>query len=125
MPSDPPMPPASASEILLYQSEDGQARIQVRLENESVWLTQRGLAELFQKAVNTINEHIANVYEEGELAPEATIRKFRIVQTEGDRQVERLIDEAILPSSDFDKLVDESKRLQRNPPPYSRRRRKW
>ena len=71
-----------SSEILFYQTEDGGSRIEVRLDENTVWLSQRLLAELFQKDVRTINEHIQNIYEEGELAPEATIRKFRIVQTE-------------------------------------------
>jgi hypothetical protein len=62
------------------------------MEDETVWLTQKLMAELFQKDVRTINEHIRNIYEEGELAPEATIRKFRIVQTEGSRQVSRKVD---------------------------------
>ena len=77
------------SELLLYQTEDGQTRVQVRLENETVWLAQKQLAELFQKDVRTINEHIQNIYEEGELQPAPTIRNFRIVQTEGGREVER------------------------------------
>jgi hypothetical protein len=80
------------SRILLYQTEDGRQRIEVRLENETVWLSQRLLAELFQKDVRTINEHIKNIYNEGELLPESTIRKFRIVQTEGNRQVSRTVD---------------------------------
>ncbi|MGB8216262.1 MAG: virulence RhuM family protein [Candidatus Methanoperedens sp.] len=80
------------SSILLYQTEDGRQRIEVRLENETVWLNQRLLSELFQKDVRTINEHIKNIYDEGELTPEATIRKFRIVQTEGGRQVSRTVD---------------------------------
>jgi len=79
-------------EIILFQSDDKLARIHVRLEGETVWLNQRQLAELFQKSVPTINEHIANVYDEGELQPEATIRKFRIVQDEAGRQVTREID---------------------------------
>ena len=79
----------AGSELLLYQTEDGQTRVQVRLENETVWLSQKQLAELFQKDVRTINEHIQNIYEEGELQPEPTIRNFRIVQTEGSRGVER------------------------------------
>ncbi|MEJ5377488.1 MAG: virulence RhuM family protein [bacterium] len=82
----------SRSELLIYQTEDGRTRIQVRLEDETVWLTQKLIAELFQKDVRTINEHIRNIYEEGELSPEATIRKFRIVQTEGSRQVSREVD---------------------------------
>lgn len=80
------------SEFLLYQTIDGQSRVQVRFLNETVWLSQRQLSELFQKDVRTINEHIQNVFEEGELEREATIRKFRIVQTEGDRHVEREIE---------------------------------
>jgi len=80
------------SQILLYQTEDGQTRIEVRLENETVWLTQKLMADLFQKDVRTINEHIQNIYEEGELSPDSTIRKFRIVQPEGTRQVSREID---------------------------------
>jgi hypothetical protein len=80
------------SRILLYQTEDGRQRIEVRLENETVWLSQRLLAELFQKDVRTINEHIKNIYDECELLPESTIRKFRIVQTEGNRQVSRTVD---------------------------------
>ena len=77
------------SELLLYQAEDGQTRVQVRLEDETVWLSQRLMAELFQKDVRTINEHIQNIYEEGEIQPGATIRNFRIVQSESGREVER------------------------------------
>ena len=83
---------ATTSEILFYQTEDGRNRIEVRLDDNTVWLSQRLLAELFQKDVRTINEHVQNIYEEGELAPESTIRKFRIVQTEGKREVERAVD---------------------------------
>jgi hypothetical protein len=83
---------APRSDIFLYQTEDGRTRIQVRLENETVWLTQKMMAELFQKDVRTINEHIRNIYNEGELKPERTIRKFRIVQIEGARQVSRETD---------------------------------
>ena len=82
---------ALPSEILLYQSEDGQTRVDVRLFDESVWLTQAQMAELFDKDVRTINEHIVNVYGEGELEEEATIRKFRIVRREGGRDVSREI----------------------------------
>ena len=83
---------ATSPQILLYQTEDGHSRIEVRLENETVWLSQKLLAELFQKDVRTINEHIKNIYTEEELEPEATIRKYRIVQTEGKRQVSRSVD---------------------------------
>ena len=81
-----------ASELILYQTEDGRTKVEVRLQDETVWLTQKLLAELFQKDVRTINEHIVNIYTEGELIPEATIRKFRIVQNEGNRQVSRDVD---------------------------------
>jgi hypothetical protein len=87
-------------EFVLYQTSDGKTRIECRFDGETIWLTQRLMAELFQKDVRTINEHVQNIFDEGELAPEATIRKFRIVQIEGARQVERLVDhyrlEAIL-----------------------------
>ena len=77
------------SNFLMYQTENGDTKIQVRLEGETVWMTQRAMAELFQKGVPTINEHIKNIYAEGELTEEATIRKNRIVQVEGSREVER------------------------------------
>ncbi|MGN7477711.1 virulence RhuM family protein [Solibacillus silvestris] len=77
------------TDILIYQTEDGNTKIDVRLENETVWMTQKAIAELYQKSVNTINEHIKNIYIEGELQESATIRKNRIVQTEGNRNVER------------------------------------
>ena len=86
------MKPGSKSEIIVYQTEDNRTRIEVRLENETVWLTQKQMAELFQKDVRTINEHIQNVFGEGELQRGATIRKFRIVQLEGARSVEREVD---------------------------------
>ena len=82
----------SNSSLILYQTEDGQTRIEVRLENESVWLSQKLMADLFQKDIRTINEHIQNIYIEAELKPESTIRKFRIVQMEGTREVARTID---------------------------------
>ena len=86
------MPAPQDSEILIYQSDSGETRLEVRLQDETVWLTQKLMSELFQKDVRTINEHVRNTYEEGELEPEATIRKFRIVQTEGARRVRRLVD---------------------------------
>jgi len=92
MTDDLPEKRTTSSEILFYQTEDGRNRIEVRLDENTVWLSQRLLAELFQKDVRTINEHVQNIYEEGELAPESTIRKFRIVQTEGKREVERAVD---------------------------------
>jgi len=64
------------SQILIYQTEDGKTKIETRLENETVWLTQEQMAELFQKSRSTINEHIKNIYEENELAEADTMRKF-------------------------------------------------
>ncbi len=71
------------SSIILYQAEDGRPRIQCRFEKETVWLTQKLMAELFQKDVRTINEHIQNVLAEGELPPDSVIRKFRITAADG------------------------------------------
>ena len=87
--SDEPLP---NSEIILYQTEDGRTRIQCRLENETVWLTQALMAELFQVTVPTVNEHLKGIYAEGELATGATVRKFRIVRIEGKREVAREIE---------------------------------
>ncbi|MCX6678109.1 MAG: virulence RhuM family protein [Methanothrix sp.] len=84
--------PAPDTGIIFYQTEDGGSRIQVRLQDGTVWLSQRLLAELYQVAVHTINEHISAIYGDHELSQEATIRKYRIVQTEGIRQVERQVD---------------------------------
>ena len=67
------------SEILIYQNSEGNIKIDVRLEEESVWLTQTQLCELFQKSKGTISEHIKNVFEEGELDASATVRNFRTV----------------------------------------------
>ncbi len=74
-------PPQSS--IILYQTEDGRTRIECRFEGETIWLTQKLMAELFQKDVRTINEHIQNVFTEGELAAESVIRKFRITANDG------------------------------------------
>ncbi len=79
--------------IEIYQSPDGQAHIDVRFEQDTLWLSQVQMAELFDKDVRTINEHIKNIYKEQELIEdETTIRKFRIVRQEGGRQVKRDID---------------------------------
>jgi hypothetical protein len=87
--SDEPLP---NSEIILYQTEDGRTRIQCRFENETIWLTQALISELFQVTVPTVNEHLKGIYAEGELAAGATIRKFRIVRSEGKREVTREIE---------------------------------
>lgn len=74
-------PPQSS--IILYQTEDGRTRIECRFDNETIWLTQKLMAELFQKDVRTINEHLQNIFAEGELDPESVIRKFRITASDG------------------------------------------
>lgn len=79
-------------EIIIYQTEDGLTRISVNLYEETVWLTLDQMAELFQRDKSTISRHIKNIFTEGELVREATVAKFATVQSEGDRQVERLID---------------------------------
>ena len=81
-----------SSEIILYQTEDGRTRIQCRFENESIWLTQLMIAELFQVTVPTVNEHLKGIFDDGELDTGATIRKFRIVRIEGKREVSREIE---------------------------------
>ncbi|WP_140909062.1 virulence RhuM family protein [Cognatiluteimonas lumbrici] len=89
--------PAAEGELLIYPGGDG---IRVLLTGETVWLTQRQIAELYGVSVPTVNEHLSTVYKEGEIDPERTIRKFRIVQMEGARSVRRDVDhyslEAIL-----------------------------
>ena len=86
------LPPAKQpDEFILYQTEDGNSRIQIRLENETVWLTQRQIADLYQLNVNTISRHIKVIFDEGELKPEATVRQYRIVAPEAARDMERLI----------------------------------
>ncbi len=79
-------------EIILFQSNDGHSKIQVRFEDKNVWLSQKNLAELYQVSVPSINEHITHILEEGELTSEATIRNFRIVQIEGKREVTRTVE---------------------------------
>ena len=78
--------------IEIYRTDDGRSRIEVRLEDDTLWLSQAQLAELFEKDVRTINEHIRNVYREGELDRGATIRKLRMVRQEGARRVNREIE---------------------------------
>jgi hypothetical protein len=77
--------------ILIYKTEDGKTDITVRLQNENVWLSQQQMAELYQTARTNVVEHIKHIYEEGELTEEATCQKFRQVQKEGSRNVEREI----------------------------------
>jgi hypothetical protein len=78
-------------EIVIYRGEDRQSRIQVRLEADTVWLTQVGMAELYQTTVANINIHIKNILAEGELIEQATIKDCLIVRSEGSRQVQRAV----------------------------------
>ncbi len=93
-------PVPAAGDLLIYPASGSEAGIRVLLVGETVWLTQRQIAELYGVSVKTANEHLQNVYDEHELEPERTIRKFRTVQTEGGREVRRQLDhyslEAIL-----------------------------
>lgn len=77
------------TQILIYQNNDGSIKLDVHLEDETVWLTQEQIAQLFGKAKSTISEHIKNVFNEDELIRSATVRNFRTVRLEGVREVER------------------------------------
>ncbi|HDR51233.1 MAG TPA: hypothetical protein ENN90_06375, partial [Mariniphaga anaerophila] len=77
------------SEILLYQTEDGQTKIDVRLEDETVWLSQVQMAELFQTTKQNISLHLKNIFDEGELQEISTVKDYLTVQFEGKREVQR------------------------------------
>src|SRR5574344_108450 len=79
-------------EILVYQNDDGSLNLDVRLQGETVWLNQLQLVELYQSSKANVSEHIKNIFEEGELTKEATVRNFRTVQIEGSRQVARNVE---------------------------------
>ncbi|MCC6922894.1 MAG: virulence RhuM family protein [Nitrosomonas sp.] len=81
-----------AGEIVFYQSEDGTVRLETRLENETLWLTQQQMAQLFQTSKQNISHHIRSIYEEGELVPEATVKNYLTVQREGNRDVQRQLE---------------------------------
>lgn len=83
--------PEPQSQILIYQPEGGKTRIDVRLEDETVWLSQAQLVDLFQSSKQNISLHIRNVYEEGELEEERTVKEYLTVQSEGTRDVQRAI----------------------------------
>ncbi len=83
--------PTTSSELILYQTEDGRTRIQCRFQDETLWLTQAQMAELFQTSVANINLHLKAIYEENELDREATIKSYLIVRQEGRRQVSRSV----------------------------------
>jgi hypothetical protein len=90
MPDDTP----PLGEIMLYQTDDGRTRVECRFLDDTLWLSQVLMAELFQKDVRTINEHIQNIYAEGELTSEATIRKFRITAATGMTTPELIVGRA-------------------------------
>lgn len=85
------VPEDNQGDIVIYQTEDGGTKIDVRFEGETVWLTQQQMAELFGSSRTNIVEHIRHIYEEGELDEDSTCRKFRQVRDEGGRQVAREI----------------------------------
>ena len=89
-PNEPNLP--ARGQFLVYQAEDGRMRIEVRLENETAWLTQSQMAELFQTTIPNVSMHIRNVYAEGELQAAATVKEFLIVRPEGNRQVSRAVE---------------------------------
>ena len=74
-------------QVIIYKSDDGRAEFSVHLEHDDVWLTQKQLVELYQTAKSTVSEHIKNIYDSEELTFEATVRKIRTVQNEGNREV--------------------------------------
>ncbi len=80
------------SEIILYTTPSGEVKIDIRFEDETFWLTQKKLAALFDVEVHTINYHLKEIFKSGELSEDSTIRKYRIVQTEGTRQVSREVE---------------------------------
>lgn len=82
----------NTGKILIYQNEKGDTRIDVYFESDTIWMTQKAMCELYQVAKSSVSEHISNIFKDGELEPEATVRKFRTVQVEGTRQVNRELD---------------------------------
>lgn len=90
-PDDHGLEPAKG-QFLVYQAEDGKLKLDVRFEDESVWLTQQLMADLFQSSKQNVSHHINSIYEEGELQPAATVKKYLTVRSEGNRQVKRMLD---------------------------------
>jgi hypothetical protein len=85
-------PVSAKGELILYQTEDGRTKIEVHLQGETVWLTINQMAELFQVDKSGISRHLKNIYETGELSPEATVANFATVQDEGTRSVRRALE---------------------------------
>ena len=82
-------PDSDKGQFLVYEAEGGRVKIDVRLEDETVWLTQKLMADLFQTTKQNISLHIQSVFDEGELAPEATVKKYLTVRREGKREIKR------------------------------------
>lgn len=100
-------PAESNGQMLIYQSPESPVSIEVRLEGETVWLTQQQMAELFQSSMSNVVEHIGNIYAEGELDEEATCREFRQVRLEGSRKVAR-----VLPHYNLDMIISLGYRIR-------------
>lgn len=102
--------PHPGGEIVVFQAEDGSSRIRVLLEDETVWLTQIQIAELFQTTVANINIHLKHIYDEEELSRESTVKDYLIVRQEGSRQVSRKV-------LHYNRDVPRSSRIQSTAPP--------
>ena len=77
------------SELIIYQTQDGETKIDVRFEGDTVWLTQADMIELFQSSKSNISEHIKHVFDEGELEEESVVRKFRTTAKDGKKKKTR------------------------------------
>ena len=84
---------SSIGKVLIYQNENGDTKIDVFFTEETIWMTQKSMSELYQVAKSSISEHVRNILADGELDEAATVRKIRTVQTEGTRQVSRVLDD--------------------------------
>ena len=84
--------PQALSDIILYQTDDGSTRLEVQLQDETVWLSQAQMAELFQTSVPNVSMHIRNVFSEGEVRAAATVKEFLTVRQEGSRRVSRSVE---------------------------------
>ena len=90
--SEKPESQTPKGQFLVYQTDDGQLKVDVRLEGETAWLTQAHMAELFQTTVPNVSMHLRNVFAEGELQAAATVKEFLIVRHEGERRVSRAVE---------------------------------
>lgn len=90
--TDPGKAGVPGGEVVVYEAPDGEVRVEVRLERETVWLTQQQMAELFGRERSVVTKHVRNVFQEGELDPGATCAKFALVRSEGGRTVSREVE---------------------------------